>query len=43
MVMIDASAPSGSIVTVTTDWMAGSGHVEQLQVNATRCGRSNVT
>jgi hypothetical protein len=42
MVMIDASAPSGSIVTVTTVWRVGSGHVEQLQVNATRCGRSSV-
>ena len=42
MVMIDASAPSGSIVTVTTVCRAGSGHVEQLQVNATRRGRSSV-
>ena len=42
MVMIDAPAPSGSIVTVTTVWMVGSGQAEQLQVNATRCGRSSV-
>ena len=42
MVMIDASALSGSMVTVTMVWMVGSGQVEQLQLNATRFGRSSV-
>ena len=37
MVIIDALALSGLIVMVTV-WMVGSGHVQQLEVNATRCG-----
>ena len=36
MVITDASAPSGSIVTVTTLWMVGSGHVDNRQASLSK-------